>query len=796
MLTNPSTNRAGLFRSFALNAVTRPILVLSTLLFLSSPHSLAQSAPPSHRHLEGNLANGASYIFDVPPNWNGTVLIYGHGYARGPNNPARNSAGAEKDWLLRHGYALIGSSYSTTGWAIEQAVPDQIATLDTFVQQFGKPRRTVAWGSSMGGLVTMAMMERFPERIDGGLVLCASVAGSVGMMNAALDGAFVFKTLVAPETNLPILFRSTGEQAKREIAAWKQRVDQAQGTPEGRARIALAATLAQIPAWFDANRPQPDKNDFAAQQEQVYLGLLGGTLLPRDDQESRAGGNFSWNTGIDYARQLSLSGREGFVRTLYQQAGLKLEKDLATLADAPRVASSPAALAYMKKNYAPTGELMKPMLIVQTVADPVTLVEISGDYASLVRQAGHGELVREVYVQRTGHCNFNIAETVAALLTVERRLEHGTWDNAGKDSIEPPAINALAASLALDGSSFVKYQPAPFLRSCSTRESLCIGEKSTRERISAPGRYGGYSDPRYAEFVLRSQHVTAADGTRLAVDIYRPSNDGKMAEEKLPAILVHYTSGRRNPDPTKHSARMEQLGIRALLRSGYVVAWMEPRGVGASFGSSNGFITPRMGRDVNDVIEWLAVQPWSTGKIGMLGISNGGLIQSMASAGASRHLVAIAPAVANPNFYYQLYPNGASAIAGAGSPAARETVAPVTTLVPPAAVPVDEDTAPDYPLLKSALAEHRGNFGMSAEWLPNMFRDSFNAKVGYAPGIAASPIELAERIKAANIRIYQMAGWFDSSPGGQLAAYKLWGDKIIVGAWAHGILAENQGGRY
>ncbi len=452
------------------------ISIIFSLFFLFLSYVSAQEVKPTNQHLEGQLSSGATYVFDMPSNWNGTTLLFSHGHAAGPNNPARNFPRNEKDWLLANGYALIGSSYAKVGWAIEEAVPDQIATLDSFIRQFSKPRHTIAWGSSMGGLITIALMEKFPERIDGGLALCASAGGSVGMMNAALDGAFVFKTLAAPDSNLPILFNSVGEQGKADMAAWKQQLDPAQLTPQGRARIALAATLAQVPPWIDPKIPQPHPKAYVAQQEQLYKGLLGGILLPRDDQEKRAGGNFSWNTGIDYAALVARSGREDFLRALYQQAGLSLDKDLALLANASRIAAEPESVAYMKKNYVPSGNIKKPMLLVQAVADPVTLVEFNGDYAQLVRQAGHPELVRTAYVQRTGHCNFNQAESIAALLTLEQSLARGQWENGDKDSTKVQSLNRLAGSLHLDGAVFIDYHPAPFLRSCSTREPNCPGE--------------------------------------------------------------------------------------------------------------------------------------------------------------------------------------------------------------------------------------------------------------------------------------------------------------------------------
>jgi predicted acyl esterase len=58
-----------------------------------------------------------------------------------------------------------------------------------------------------------------------------------------------------------------------------------------------------------------------------------------------------------------------------------------------------------------------------------------------------------------------------------------------------------------------------------------------REKISEFGRYEGYSTVRFEEFARSSVYVPAEDGTRLAVDVYRPSKDGAPADEPLPAVL-------------------------------------------------------------------------------------------------------------------------------------------------------------------------------------------------------------------------------------------------------------------
>ncbi|WP_395399551.1 serine aminopeptidase domain-containing protein [Pseudoduganella sp. UC29_106] len=404
---------------------------------------LLAAAQPAASHLEGRLPSGAAYVIDVPADWNGRLLLFSHGYARGPANPARNVSRNEKDDLLKQGYALAGSSYASVGWALEEAVPDQLATLDAFATQVGKPQRTYAWGSSMGGLVTIALLERAPQRFDGGIVMCASAGGAPAMMNAALDGPWVLRTLAGLPPELPVLLASGGDGMRADLAAWQAALDREQSTPAGRARIALAATLAQVPLWREGTGAPPQ--DAAAQQEALYRGFVAATLLPRDDQQRRAGGNFSWNTGIDYAQLLDRSGRADFVRAQYRAAGVDLETDLARLAAAPRVGADPAARAYMQRNYAPTGRVQAPVLVMQTVADPVTLVEMSGDYAARIARRSGASLVREAYIGRVGHCNFTTEETVAAVRALERRREQGNWDTTIPGTVD--------------------FRPAPFLRS-------------------------------------------------------------------------------------------------------------------------------------------------------------------------------------------------------------------------------------------------------------------------------------------------------------------------------------------
>jgi hypothetical protein len=98
---------------------------------------------------------GATYLVQCPAGpWNGTLFLYSHGYVvPGSANPAQDEGDpVTGNWLLSHGFALAGSSYASTGWAIQQALPDQVATLDVFDQTYrtrtGRSPGDIRWAAS------------------------------------------------------------------------------------------------------------------------------------------------------------------------------------------------------------------------------------------------------------------------------------------------------------------------------------------------------------------------------------------------------------------------------------------------------------------------------------------------------------------------------------------------------------------------------------------------------------------------------------------------------------------------
>jgi len=407
----------------------------------------------------GVLADGALWRARVPALWNGTLLLYSHGYAAQLQPPQLAPRDLER-WLLAQGYALAASSYSQPGWAVEEAVPDQRATLAVVTSRIGKPQTTLAWGDSMGGLVTTALAEMPGVPIDGAVSACGSIAGTLAMMNTALDGAFAFVTLQAPDAGIQLVEvaddRANAVHVTHAVALALQ-------TPQGRARVALAGVLGGLPVWTDPAAPAPSQDDYAMQLEEMAQALGGGVFPPRTDQEHRAGGVLSWNTGIDYRAQLRRTGRWHWVESFYKAAHLDLQQDLRRLNAAPRIAGQPAAIAYMRSHYAPTARPLVPFLTLHTIGDGLTSEVLQAGYS---QAAAHGP--------RSGNCRFSPAEYVAALHTVELRLHQGTW------STDPATLNTRAAQSGLGTGRFVAHRSAPLLRPCWAMSLRCEGEPPAR----------------------------------------------------------------------------------------------------------------------------------------------------------------------------------------------------------------------------------------------------------------------------------------------------------------------------
>ena len=470
-----------------------PALVAAALVLgaCSAPLTRSSASPTTRsteQSLSGTLTSGAGWKIEVPPRWNGTLVLYSHGYVLpvgGQANPAVAVPGTDgATWMAGHGYAVAGSSYASTGWALEDAFRDQIALLDLFSERVGQPKRTIAWGHSLGGIITAGLVELHPERFAGALPMCGVLAGGVGTWNQALDAAFSFQTLLAPAGSaLQVAgYDSASGIANLQLAS--QLLSAAAGTQVGQARLALVFALGDTPGWFDPASPEPGPTEYAAQQaaqgQWASRVTFPFVFLLRADLERRAGGNPSWNVGVDYRKQLALSADEAEVRALYSAAGLSLESDLDRLNSAPRIAADPAAVDYLRRNIVFDGDLKVPVLTLHTSGDGLVPPENERAYADVIAASGHSDQLRQLFVHRAGHCSFTAAEQIAAFQALVRRLDTGRWEDTALSATamnasamaEGTRYNELGSQFRPTPPAFFAYQPPAFMRPFDTRSTL------------------------------------------------------------------------------------------------------------------------------------------------------------------------------------------------------------------------------------------------------------------------------------------------------------------------------------
>jgi pimeloyl-ACP methyl ester carboxylesterase len=447
---------------------------LTTGSAAAAPATTCGGSGGSGSTLNGTLADGATYLIQCPPGaWNGTLFLYSHGYVDpGGANPAEDVGDPVTGaWLLGHGYALAGSSYATTGWSIQQALPDQVSTLNVFDQTYGKPHTTIAWGHSLGGIITAGLIQDYPSLFQAALPMCGVLSGGVATWNTALDAEFAFQQLIDPSVQVVNITDPGGNLTGAEQAAAL-----AQQTKQGQARLALVAALADTPGWFTTGSAQPAPTDYTAQEVNQF-DWESQVTFPfvfdfRAQLETVAGGNPSWNTGVNYVADLAKSADLKEVIALYQAAGLSLTKDLATLEGAPRISANPSSVAYLAKYISFNGDISIPVLTMHTTGDGLVVPENEQAYRSVVDQAGHGDLLRQTFVARAGHCAFTPAETITAVQTLLNRLSTGHWNVPSPAGLNTEAANLGAQYNIFDISgtvqpvapAFTSYNPAPYLR--------------------------------------------------------------------------------------------------------------------------------------------------------------------------------------------------------------------------------------------------------------------------------------------------------------------------------------------
>ena len=334
---------------------------------------------------EGVLGPGALYRILTPANWNGTLVLYAHGYFE-PDDPLRlpdptdptDAEGQVLAALVGLGYATASSSFSENGLAVKDGAQRTRQLRGIFVSKVGRPDRTLLVGASLGGTIAVKLVEEQPTHYDGALALCGFLGGTrvetdyFGHLRVLFD---VFYPGVIPGDlfNLPapamrplyLAAAGTALLADPTGAAAMQAVMTGLGTP--------------VPGGADPTLVG-----------QAILTALQFNFTRFDDILARTRGKvFFDNVDTDYG-------------------------DTAVNAVVDRFTASPSALNYLAKYYEPDGELAVPVMTLHTVYDPVAPAFHEAVYAGIVAAAGNSGMLTQTLTPGLGHCAFEPAEVLTA----------------------------------------------------------------------------------------------------------------------------------------------------------------------------------------------------------------------------------------------------------------------------------------------------------------------------------------------------------------------------------------------
>jgi len=366
----------------------RALATLLVFLFCTAGHVFADEV------VDGRFGPGALYRLVRPTNWNGSLVLYAHGAVP---SAAPIALPPEADLLINlftpQGFAVAFSSFSENGWAVKDGAQRTHQLLGIFTARFGPATRVYIGGASMGGLITIKLVEQHPGAFVGALPVCAVAGGARQQFDYQGHTRVLFDFFypgvlpgdagaVSPGINI------TTAIVLPAIAAM-------QSNPGG------ALAISKID-----QTPVPSSNP-AELLESIVTALAGHAGSFNDLVPAVRGKPYFDNQGVHYT------------------GALPAPLLSAINANVGRFKASPSALNYLDHYYTPSGDLQVPMVMLSTSRDPVVPGFHQISYRDLVAVSGHSNLLVQREIPRYGHCVFTPTELATAFTDLVLWVEFG-----------------------------------------------------------------------------------------------------------------------------------------------------------------------------------------------------------------------------------------------------------------------------------------------------------------------------------------------------------------------------------
>jgi pimeloyl-ACP methyl ester carboxylesterase len=345
--------------------------------------------------IQGTTANGALYEFAVPDEWNGVLVVYAHGIIS-PFVPVSLPTTADRfdelrAALLEEGIAVAYSSFSENGFALKDGAMRTHQLHGLFKSKVGLPSRVYIVGHSLGGVIAIALAEKYPDHYDAALPMCAFLGGTEPQIEYLLNVRILFDAL------FPGVLPGHAFDVPMDVAInpmpWLGKVQFAliEGLSSGKTQQLFE--YARIPG-----------GDLFEKLTATVHGV-GYNLVFTNDLLDRTHGHIPLDN----------------IETDYGPEGLD-PIDVAVR----RYVSSPDAVNYIQKYVTPTGDLQVPVITLHTSRDSLVPVIHQALYGDTVAESGASAMLRQRTVDRFGHCSFELSEMMQAFGELRAWAEEGT----------------------------------------------------------------------------------------------------------------------------------------------------------------------------------------------------------------------------------------------------------------------------------------------------------------------------------------------------------------------------------
>jgi pimeloyl-ACP methyl ester carboxylesterase len=360
------------------------------VLFLGA--GLGDAADPPG-HYQGALG-GTPYLINVPPDWNGGLVMFAHGY-EGEGSGAGMARSSPLDThLSERGYAWVASGYRAWGYRPDWFLLDLLTLRAHFINRFGQPRWTIIHGQSMGGHVSIASLELHPEVYQGALIECGVIDG-VGI----IDWLYAYTAAAQYFSGLALLDTPRPEFDKLVYTRWL---------------VAMGE-----PGYY---------TDLGRRFDSVVKYLAGGDVpLRLEGLAQRYVQNLDpRDPGPAHARELA---RHADTRQIQYDIdpglgvdGATLNREIARVVPEPGARSPEANPVFAEL----TGKIRVPVMAIHETADLRVPFRLQQDYRRRTDQAGTSQLLVQRAVRSPGHCGIGNAVRELAFDDLVAWIEKGT----------------------------------------------------------------------------------------------------------------------------------------------------------------------------------------------------------------------------------------------------------------------------------------------------------------------------------------------------------------------------------